>query len=106
MRSFYGQVLAAGVQVLEYQPAMLNAKLLVIDRELALVGSANLDNRSLRLNFETDVAIYDRATAEALATTLTRDATAAHRVELRQLARRGSPARFAESAARLFATVL
>jgi cardiolipin synthase len=44
-----------------YQPApFVHSKLLLVDKEYALVGSANLDPRSLRLNFELNVEIYDR----------------------------------------------
>lgn len=55
--SFHDQLLHAGVRIYVYQPSMLHAKTAVID-ELGIVGSANLDDRSLRLNFETIVACY------------------------------------------------
>jgi len=42
-----------------YEPAMLHAKTAVIDDELAIVGTANLDNRSFRLNFEVIAALYE-----------------------------------------------
>lgn len=106
MRSFYGDLLAAGVTVQEYRPAMLHAKLLVVDRELAVVGSANLDNRSFRLNFEVAVAIYGSGPADELAAQLAVDARRASRVTVRRLASRPLPMRFAESAARLFAAIL
>ena len=106
MRSFYAELLAAGINVAEYRPAMLHAKLLVIDRELAVVGSANLDNRSFRLNFEVAVAIYGESVADALAAQLAHDSRRATRVTPRRLAARSLPARFAESTARLFAAVL
>lgn len=106
MRSFYGDLLAAGVTVREYRPAMLHAKLLVVDRELSVLGSANFDNRSFRLNFEVAVAIYGAATADALAAQLEADAERASRVTPRRLASRSLPMRFAESTARLFAAIL
>lgn len=50
-RSLYNRLLAAGVEVYEYQPQILHAKLMVID-DLVYVGSANLDARSLHINYE------------------------------------------------------
>ncbi|MDB6058168.1 MAG: Phospholipase D/Transphosphatidylase [Verrucomicrobiales bacterium] len=50
-RSFYTRLLAAGVEVYEYQPQILHAKLMLID-DLVYVGSANLDARSLHINYE------------------------------------------------------
>jgi cardiolipin synthase len=49
----------AGVQIHEYGPPMLHAKTMVIDDTVAVVGTANMDNRSFRLNFEVAAAFYD-----------------------------------------------
>ncbi len=50
----------AGIKVWEYGPPMLHAKTMVIDETVAVVGTANLDNRSFRLNFEIAAAFYDK----------------------------------------------
>ncbi len=50
--SFLGDMEAAGVKVFRYQAGFLHQKVLVVDDELSAVGTANLDNRSMRLNFE------------------------------------------------------
>jgi cardiolipin synthase len=60
-RSFYEELLAAGVRLLEYQPGLLHAKTLTVDGEISLIGSANMDRRSLDLNFENNVLIYDKS---------------------------------------------
>jgi len=49
-----------GVKVYQYGPPMLHAKTLVIDETVGIVGTANMDNRSFRLNFEIAAAFYDR----------------------------------------------
>jgi cardiolipin synthase A/B len=63
----------AGVQVFEYGPPMLHSKTMVIDDVVAVVGTANLDNRSFRLNFEVAAAFYDAGVIEALAQRFQRD---------------------------------
>jgi cardiolipin synthase len=65
-RSFYSQLLEAGVDVLEYQPGIVHAKTLVADGKVALVGSANMDLRSFRLNFEVHALVHDATTAKTI----------------------------------------
>ena len=60
--SLYAKLLRAGVEIYEYQPQILHAKLLVIDN-VVYAGSANLDARSLNINHELMIRIADAATA-------------------------------------------
>jgi cardiolipin synthase len=62
-RSFYQRLLRAGVEVYEYQPQILHAKLFLVD-DAVYVGSANLDRRSLQLNYELMVRFAEPAMAE------------------------------------------
>jgi cardiolipin synthase A/B len=71
--TFANEVAAQGVQVFEYQGRMIHAKTMVVDDELAVVGTANLDNRSFRLNFEVIAAIYDRDVTAQLAAMFSED---------------------------------
>ena len=57
-RSYYDELIAAGVQVYEYKARMLHSKTLVVDDHCAIIGTANFDNRSFRLNFEVCAVIY------------------------------------------------
>jgi cardiolipin synthase len=57
-RYFWGDLLRAGVRIHEYQPTMYHPKLLIVDDRWATIGSANLDERSLRLNDEANLNIY------------------------------------------------
>ena len=57
-QSYYEQLLEAGVRVYEYQPGFLHAKSFVCDDEIAVVGTINLDYRSLYLHFENGVWFY------------------------------------------------
>ena len=65
-RSFYHQLLEAGVNIFEFQKGLLHAKTMTIDRDLALVSTANLDRRSFELNFEVSVVVYDTDFASQL----------------------------------------
>jgi cardiolipin synthase len=65
-RRHYGKLLAAGVEIYEYEAALLHAKTLVIDGVWATIGSTNLDNRSFALNDELNLVVYDREVARRL----------------------------------------
>jgi cardiolipin synthase len=57
----------AGIRIFEYGPPMLHAKTMVVDETVAVIGTANLDNRSFRLNFEIAAAFYDARVVERMA---------------------------------------
>jgi cardiolipin synthase len=61
-RAFFGGLLRAGVEIDEYQPQVLHAKLAILD-DIVFVGSANLDARSLAINYEVMVRLEDRRLA-------------------------------------------
>lgn len=58
-RSFYEELLAAGVQIFEYEGGLLHTKSLTIDGEITLIGSANMDRRSFELNYENNILLRD-----------------------------------------------
>ena len=64
-RSYYADLLAAGVRIFEYKGGLLHTKSLTLDGEVTLIGSANMDRRSFELNYENNILFYDRSlTAE------------------------------------------
>jgi cardiolipin synthase len=65
-RATYAELAEAGVKIFEFLGGLLHAKTLVVDGEAALVGSANMDRRSLELNFENNILLYCRNTAAAI----------------------------------------
>ena len=82
-RSYYGELITAGVKIYEYGPRMLHSKSLLVDDDLLLVGSANFDHRSFRLNFEAQALIRDAATAAALEAYMLTEFATATRVRYR-----------------------
>ncbi len=64
-RSYYADLLAAGVRIFEFEGGLLHTKSLTLDGEITLVGSANMDRRSFDLNYENNILLCDAAlTAE------------------------------------------
>ncbi len=71
--SYSDQMIDAGVRFWRYQPGFLHQKVLLVDDDLAAVGTANLDNRSFRLNFEVTLLVVGKPFAEAVEAMLLRD---------------------------------
>ena len=92
----------AGGQVLLHQPVMLHGKAVIFDNQLAVIGSANMDNRSLFLNYEVALFLYTREQVEvvsAWATRLQGDC-------LRELPKPGWTRELAENVVRLLSPLL
>jgi cardiolipin synthase len=58
-RSFYSDLMDAGVRIAEFHGGLLHTKSLLIDKRIAIFGSVNFDQRSLRLNFEISLMVYN-----------------------------------------------
>jgi cardiolipin synthase A/B len=79
-RSYFDELLAAGVRVYEYGPRMLHSKALLVDDQIVLIGSANFDHRSFRLNFEVSLLFHDAGIAGELERTIEGDLAYSPRV--------------------------
>lgn len=80
----YDDLLEAGIEIYEYQPTMMHAKAMVVDGVWSIVGSSNLDNRSLELNDENNIAVWDRTFAGRLLHDFEVDVTRSTRITLEQ----------------------
>jgi cardiolipin synthase len=65
-KSYYEDLLCAGVDIYMYQKGFVHAKTLVADGNLSIIGTANMDLRSFELNFEVNVLLYDRTFSQQL----------------------------------------
>jgi cardiolipin synthase len=65
-RSYYRDLIAAGVKLFEYRRGLLHAKTMVVDGRVGIIGSANLDRRSFELNFENNILFADEDFARAV----------------------------------------
>jgi cardiolipin synthase len=58
-RSFYADLMSVGIRIAEFHGGLLHTKSLLIDKRVAIFGSVNFDQRSLRLNFEISLIVYN-----------------------------------------------
>ena len=65
-RSYYADLLAAGVRIYEYQGGLLHTKSVTLDGHITLIGSANMDRRSFDLNYENNILLFDPAVTLAM----------------------------------------
>ena len=71
--SYYADLLSAGVKIFFYQDGFVHAKTLVVDKKIAVIGTANMDVRSFDLNFEVNAIVYDDELATSLANVFNTD---------------------------------
>jgi cardiolipin synthase len=105
-RSFIDDLLAAGVRIFELYSAMPHAKAVIIDSSFATLGSANMDQRSFRLNFEGNVFFYGAEIAGKLGQDFLTLCETAKEVTEKERDKVGKMHRLAENAARILAPLL
>lgn len=104
--SYLGHVLEAGVRVFRYKKGFLHSKAIVIDTNISIVGSANLDERSFNQNFEANAFIYDTDTAQHLKELFERDMKNSDEISLVMWNSRNRRQKLKESFARLFSPLM
>jgi len=104
--AFIRDLLAAGVKAYRYDEGFIHAKTVVIDGMVASVGSANWDIRSFRLNFETNVLIYDPLYASRLKGIFEEDLKRSTEITFDVLMKRPLKDKIWEPIARLFSPIM
>jgi cardiolipin synthase len=92
-------LLREGVDVFAYQPAILHSKTSIVDEQLAILGSHNLDELSLRFNLESNLVVDDRAFAAVVARSFERDLEQSKKLDLRSFSDRSASSRLLASVA-------
>ena len=104
-RSFYHRLMKSGVKIYEYKPGFIHAKSYIADDEYAMIGTINLDYRSLVHHFENGVWMYQCDSIRDLKTDI--EATMAKSIEVTpDMLRTGLVTRFVRSVVRIFAPML
>lgn len=104
--SFLGQLLRYGADVYLYDGGFLHAKTVMVDHEIATIGTTNLDARSFRLNFEINALIYDEKTAVKLGSLFETDAASSRRLTQEEYAQRGVMVKIREGISSLLSPIL
>ena len=105
-RFYWSDMLAVGVRVYQYKRGMMHAKVVVVDDDWAMVGSANLDNRSLHLNFEIGCLLYSEDLVAQLARRFERDFEESIPLDPWAFGQRPMAMKLIENACRLFSPIL
>lgn len=105
-QSYLENLLACGIKVYMYDEGFLHAKTLVVDGKAASVGTANLDIRSFKLNFEMNAFLYNQEVAERLVSIFEKDMESCHLLTLERYKQRPLLSRFKESISRLLSPIL
>lgn len=105
-RSIFEYLLRSGVRIYERNPPFMHAKAMLVDNQIALVGSANIDNRSMRLNHETNIAVLGRAFADRLRPILEEEIRNSTEVQLLKFKERSAMVRMAENLCWLLSPML
>ncbi len=100
-RSYYDDLLSAGIRVHLYRPLFLHAKHLTVDDSIAMLGSTNIDIRSFALNAEISLVIYDPEVVAALAVVQERYLAESDELDLAVWRRRPAPQKVLQNIARL-----
>ncbi|MCL6625514.1 MAG: PLDc N-terminal domain-containing protein [Alicyclobacillus shizuokensis] len=105
-QTYYGSLLESGIEIYQYEPGILHAKVMTVDESVAVVGAANYDPRSFRMNFEVSEVIYSQAVNEHLRNQFERDLESSTPLHLADLRQRPLWQRALDRAARVFAPQL
>ena len=104
--SYCGEMLNSGVKAYIYDNGFIHCKTIVVDQKISSVGSANIDVRSFRLNFEANAFIYNEEIAAKLTRDFYDDMKVSRELTLEKYQQRSLWIRFKESVSRLLSPIL
>ncbi len=105
-RSYYDELLKDNVEIYEYLPGYLHAKMLVVDGFFSVIGSANTDIRSFDYDFEVNVQVYSDGFAARAERVFLKDLQSSQKIDYWKFAKRSAYTRFGENVCRLFSPLL
>ncbi|PKG25549.1 cardiolipin synthase [Niallia nealsonii] len=105
-RSYFTDLLEAGVRVYEYEKGFMHSKIVVVDGEIASIGTCNMDMRSFHLNFEVSAFLYKTNSTKKLVKELVHDMQYSKELHLTEFNKRHIGFRILESTSRLLSPLL
>ncbi len=104
--SYVGELLNFGAKILIYENGFMHAKTIVVDQEVASVGTTNIDSRSFKLNFEVNAIVYDTKVARQLHDLFLQDSEVCSELTLKRYRKRSMVIKFKEAISRLLSPIL
>jgi cardiolipin synthase len=105
-RSYFPELLEAGVKVYEYERGFMHSKIIIVDGELASIGTSNMDMRSFHLNFEVNAFLFRTKSTQKLVEEYLNDLEYSKPIDLKVFSQRHIGFRLLESTARLLSPLL
>ncbi|MGD6817628.1 cardiolipin synthase [Metabacillus sp. 84] len=105
-RSYFAELMEAGAEIYEYEKGFMHSKIVIVDYELASIGTANMDMRSFHLNFEVNAFLYRTDSTVTLVEEYEKDLKESKRLEMEDFIKRSFFQRVFESFARLLSPML
>lgn len=104
--SYFEELLEAGVQIYRYQKGILHSKVLIIDQQVSIVGSANFDIRSFQIDFELSALIYSSKIAKRLNSDFQKDLQESVHIQYAEFSQRSLWLKMKEANASIFSPLL
>ncbi|CAH0344489.1 cardiolipin synthase [Bacillus sp. CECT 9360] len=105
-RSYFPELLEAGVRVFEYKNGFMHSKIVIVDNELASIGTSNMDMRSFHLNFEVNAFLYKTRSTQKLVNDYLQDIMESRELHLETFSKRNIGLKVIESTCRLLSPLL
>ncbi|AZB44793.1 cardiolipin synthase [Bacillus sp. FJAT-42376] len=105
-RSYFAELMEAGAKIYEYEKGFMHSKIVIVDYELASIGTANMDMRSFHLNFEVNAFLYRTDSTVTLVEEYEKDLLESKKLEMDDFVKRSFFQRMFESFARLLSPML
>lgn len=105
-RSYFPDLLEAGVKIYQYKRGFLHSKIVIVDKELASIGTANMDMRSFHLNFEVNAFLYRTRSTQKLVDDYVEDLKESQQLHINSFNKRHIGNRILESTCRLLSPLL
>ncbi|WP_419883442.1 cardiolipin synthase [Peribacillus sp. B-H-3] len=105
-RSYFPELLEAGVRIFEYKNGFMHSKIVIVDNELASIGTANMDMRSFHLNFEVNAFLYRTRSTQKLVNDYLQDILVSRELLIETFSKRNIGLKLIESTSRLLSPLL
>lgn len=104
--TYFSELLEAGVRVFQYDTGFMHSKIVIVDGELASIGSSNIDMRSFHLNFEVNAFLYHTESTQTLVEDFLKDLEVSHELRFDVFSNRHLGLKVLESTCRLLSPLL